>query len=484
VLKKFLKRRIKNKKNVNMECEFYHDIAKNSLTQTHAYFQFSFTIILKVFQKYLLGLDKKKCFPTILLDTNFSFDMFEDENKQSPFANLKEEFLNEAMNNTQFSIDKTTIIQAKENDANSSILSLLSTFPTIQKNLLSAYLKTNVNYKNLFENKLKLILENYDLIFNFFYDTCKMFLNVYNKSIELQKNKFKDIIKEKIKKYLKDTYVQFLKQVLILFSEISNLESMLGKPPKEFSHILETRFIETRLYLEEFLKENKKDEILSESISTVQQNLPKDKEQNSNFQIHEIQKLKQSLTFGGSSSSLLILQQIEKDLEKGFNKPVYTKNEDVTMKKPDLDQLQETVNNLKEQLENYELQFMDIKEDIQGMMNRTYEEFIKKQKLEKNETVKIILKEFTPKLKETEKQVRDIEEELIKKLLFQENILNGLNREIDEQKKQFKEYNLKLDLCLKSFDDQTLTALKNVKNKIFKDLIFNIDRKILGLMDL
>lgn len=464
-----------------MECESYHDIARNSLSQTHSYFQFSFTIILKVFQKYLSELDKKKYFPLILLDTNFSFDMFEEENKQSPFAHLKEEFLNEALHHPEFLIDKISLIHAKENDANSSILSLLSTFPTIQKNLLNAYLKTNVNYKNLFENKLKLILENYDLIFNIFYDTCKMFLTVYNKSIELQKNKFKEIIKEKIKKYLKDTYVQFLKQVLILFSEISNLESMLGKTPKEFSHSLETRFIETRLYLEEFVEKNKKEEILSKDDAPLS---PTNTNKNNNFQIHEIQKLKQNLTFGGASSSLLILQQIEKDLEKGFYKTSYTKDEHDIIEKPNLNQLEETVKNLKKQLENYELQFMDIKEDIQSMMNRTYEDFLKKQKLEKNETVKIILKDFTPKLKETEKQVKEIGDELIKKLLFQENILSGLNREIDEQKKQFKDYNLKLDLCLKSFDDQTLTALKNVKNKIFKEIIMSIDNKILGLMDL
>jgi len=457
-----------------MDCEIYHNIAKNSLSQTHSYFQFSFTIILKVFQKYLLDLDKKKYFPTILLDTNFSFDMFEDDNKQLPFVTLKDEFVNELKNHPEFISEKTCIFQAKENDANSSILSLLLTFPTIQKNLLNAYLKTNVNYKNLFENKSKLILKNYDLIFNIFYETCKMFLSVYNKSIETQKNKFKDIMKEKIKKYLKDTYVQFLKQVLVLFSEISNLESMVGKQPKQFSHSLETRFIETRLYLEEFLKDS--DVLQNQTVETQFQ------EKNNNFQIHEIQKLKQNLSLSAeTSSSLLILQQIEKDLEKGNKKLVYDNKTPDVLSKPDLFQLSSTVENLKIQLQNYEMQFIDIKEEIQGMMSSTYEEFLKKQKLEKNETVKIILHEFTPKLKEVEKTVKEIGDELIKKLIFQENILSGLHREIDEQKKQFKDYNLKLDLCLKSFNEQTFTALKNVKNNIFNELINNIDDKISGL---
>jgi hypothetical protein len=458
----------------------YHNIAKKSLDQTHSYFQFSFTIILKVFQKYLLELDKKKYFPTILLDTNFSFDMFEEDDKQAPFATLKELFLNEIMHHPEFTDDKTSILQARESDANSSILNLLSTFPTIQKNLLSAYLKTNVNYKNLFEIKSLLVLEHYNSICDIFYETCKMFLNVYFKSIEIQKNKFKDIIKDKIKKYLKDTYVQFLKQVLVLFSEISNLESILEKPSKQFSHSLETRLIETKLYLEEFLNVNVNQKLLT---NTTIENKVQESSAN-NFQIHEIQKLKQNLTYGGSTSSLLILQQIEKDLEKSSQRPVYNLNTETFTENPNFIQLSETVKNLKTQLENYELQFMDIKEEIQGMMNRTYEEFLKKQKLEKNETVKIILQEFTPKLKENEKLVKEIGEELIKKLVFQETILNGLQREIEEQKKQFKDYNLKLDLCLKSFDDQTLTALKNVKNKIFKQLKNNIDAKILGLMEL
>ena len=71
-----------------------------------------------------------------------------------------------------------------------------------------------------------------------------------------------------------------------------------------------------------------------------------------------------------------------------------------------------------------------------------------------------MLNEFTPYLNEKENELKQNKMEAVNKLQFQESLLFEVLKEIDEQKKQFKDLSIKLDLCVKLLKEETLQALK------------------------
>ena len=131
----------------------------SSLQNLQNYFQFTFTIILKTFQKYLNELEKKKYFPNVSLDTNFSFEMFDTIQNQMPFETLEVDFFNESQLHPEFTIDNDKLASHIDVDAKNSILNLISSMPTIHNNLLSAYLQTNINYKNSYICHMKILYQ-------------------------------------------------------------------------------------------------------------------------------------------------------------------------------------------------------------------------------------------------------------------------------------------------------------------------------------
>jgi hypothetical protein len=100
------------------------------------------------------------------------------------------------------------------------------------------------------------------------------------------------------------------------------------------------------------------------------------------------------------------------------------------------------------------------KEAMKEIIKQTYKEFIKRLNLEKIETVKILLQEFNPFLHEKEGELQKNKIDSIQKLQFQESLLLEILKEIDEQKKQYKDISLKLDLSVKLLKEQTFQALK------------------------
>ena len=116
-------------------------------------------------------------------------------------------------------------------------------------------------------------------------------------------------------------------------------------------------------------------------------------------------------------------------------------------------------------LEVLEITFIEIKNNLYDIMKETQEEFINQQKIEKQETIKSILKEFTIYYKNKEQEIQEMLIDIHKKLAFQETLLESLMKEINEQKKQFKDVALKLDLCVKHFNEQTKNSLLKVEKE-------------------
>lgn len=436
----------------------YIQIVDTYLKTSNTIFQTTLTLILKQFQSYLYTNDIKKYYSNISLDTNFSFEIFDEVKKQGPFLNLLQDCQGAYAKHERL----LTHLQA---DTQTSVLNVLSTLPQMQKNLLNAYLQTNVNYKKFFITKQESLKLIWIGVLEKFYKSSKHFMYTYYTSVEEKKNKCKEILKDKIKKYLKNNYQSFLQDVLSLYDDIHGLESLLNLETKTFSTDLEISLVECKMYLKEL---EDREINVSDEIEKKENNIDckECKESDSQvFQMHEVLKLKSEL-FGNKTTNLLILQQIEDDLNT-FSKPSAppATQDEIPSQKPEI-----KIEAYQKRLQILELTFIEIKNNIYEIMKDIQDEFVNKQKLEKQETIKSILKEFTMYYKQKEKEIQDICVDIHKKLTFQETLLETLQKEINEQKKQFKDLAFKLDICIKHFNEQTKLSLLQVEKDGYQGL--------------
>lgn len=426
------------------------------------FFSFTLNILLKSFHSFVNDLDKTTLqnLPDVSLDTNMNFEIFDTIGAQNPFANIGREF--ESFKDKQFN----NVLQShKEQDSHNQLLSLLQNLPSFQKNLVSAYLEANINYKKCATIKVSNHIKLFSSTFNKFNELTSNFLNCYYSSLENEKKYIKNILKTKIKDYLKNDYINFLKLIKDYLNNIKNLENFQKINNKEFSHELEPCLIESKLYLNELKLKYFSQRPVSprfESEESEQTGLQQ------HMQIHQLNKWKQELVSNSSKNftkSLMILKEMEQDIlenEKNNIKKVII-NENL---QNNID-LEEQILILLKQNETLTFNLLQHKEAIKEIIKQTYKEFIKRLYSEKKETIKIVLKDFIPYLQQKEEDLKKNKIETITKLQFQESLLNEIIKEIEEQKKQYKDISMKLDLSVKILKEETSFALQKFQSDSF-----------------
>jgi hypothetical protein len=432
------------------------------------FFSFTLNLLLKSFHTFIHDLDSYTLqnIPEISLDTNMNFELFDIIKPQNPFDKINETFKSLYRDENPW---KETP-QSHEQDLHNQLLSLIQSLPNVQKNLISAYIEAHIQYKTTATQKVSNHLKLFSKTLTKLNDLTNNFLQVYFTSLGNEKKYIKTILKGKIKDYLKSDYILFLNDLKEYLKKINNLEKNLKIEKKEFNTELDKCLIETKLYVKE-LKSSfcNRENTFQEKSVMIDEEQNKNKHLNQHLQMHELNKWKQDLVENSSknfSSSLMILKEMEEDLilisptEKDDDIELFcdTKKQNglVDMQNDKLQQIEL----LEKQNEHLTFILLKHKEAMKEIIKQTYKEFIKRLNLEKVETIKILLNEFTPYLNEKENELKQNKMEAVNKLQFQESLLFEVLKEIDEQKKQFKDLSIKLDLCVKLLKEETLQALK------------------------
>lgn len=429
------------------------------------FFSFTLNLLLKSFHTFIHDLDSYTLqnIPEISLDTNMNFELFDIIKPQNPFDKINETFKSLYRDENPW---KETPFH--EQDLHNQLLSLIQSLPNVQKNLISAYIEAHIQYKTTATQKVSNHLKLFSKTLTKLNDLTNNFLQVYFTSLGNEKKYIKTILKGKIKDYLKSDYILFLNDLKEYLKKINLLEKDLKIDRKEFNTELDKCLIETKLYIKE-LKTSLCNTNLYQNTKLEDEQENKNKHLNQHLQMHELNKWKQDLVENSSknfSSSLMILKEMEEDLilisppEKNQDIELFEFTSLNTKNNQNNNDLLQQIEMLEKQNEHLTFILLKHKEAMKEIIKQTYKEFIKRLNLEKVETIKILLNEFTPYLNEKENELKQNKMEAVNKLQFQESLLLEVLKEIDEQKKQFKDISLKLDLCVKLLKEETLQALK------------------------
>lgn len=444
------------------------------------------------------------------LDDTFKFYFLENIEKENYFfQNLVIEYkiLNESMKKDD---DEKILLENKllENDTEHTIYSTLQSLPTIQKNLLLGHLNTHIKNKNVLLHYKKLILKEFNIFFETIFFYCKTILKSYQINKEKRKNIFKSLIKKKLETILNTEYNVFLQTVKKFFEDIKQIEINLNiKEHKQFSKSLDTCLLQASHYLHYLnskCHKNIKDIENKNKLETHNtENENSDNKENINpinfiekgdtsFQMHEILKFKDSKSFLHSkniSENLLLFEQIEEDLKnvlhkdnvllqdntydlhtKGLNTKILDSNIEKNVLKTTL-----LYTNNNDALKNVLQINLDIQEDYIRLKHamsenaqKNFDEYQALDIIDKKETVKSILNEISPCIKQLFDKLHEYFKEGIKKLKVLENLLKTTTKELDEQKKINKNNNvIKIDLCIKYFFSSTFQKIKEEENDFF-----------------
>lgn len=438
------------------------------------------------------------------LDDTFKFYFLENLEKESYFfQNLVSEYkiLNESMKKDE---DEKIVLENKllENDTEHTIYSTLQSLPMIQKNLLLGHLNTHIKNKNVLLHYKKLILKEFNIFFETIFFYCKTILKSFQINKEKRKNIFKSLIKKKLETILNTEYNVFLQTVKKYFEDIKKLEINLNiKEHKQFSKSLDTCLLQASHYLHYLnskchknIKDNENENKIEKHNKENENNENKEnvniinfiEKEDSSFQMHEILKFKDSKSFLHSkniSENLLLFEQIEEDLKNVLHKDdthylhtkgLDTKVLDLNIEKNVLETTLLNTNNndvLKNLLQiNLDIQedYIRLKHAMSENAQKNFDEYQALDIIDKKETVKSILNEISPCIKQLFDKLHEYFKEGIKKLKVLENLLKTTTKELEEQKKINKNNNsIKIDLCIKYFFSSTFQKIKEEENDFF-----------------